>query len=411
MPSAWQERASLYLAGAAAATTVVSIAYSQILLGAAIVALLIAREEWRWPPVTWPVAAWMVWTVVSLAASGHAQGGLPQIKKFYVWLMLFVVYSALRTLPQIRAVTLAWVAGAMLSALWGFWQFVNMYRSTPRFFYYLYVNGTRITGLVDHWMTFSALLMMALLMAGAMLLYSTDRRLSSGDVRWLIPALAIIGAGILLAFTRSMWLGTVAGAVWLLWWKNKWLVAAVPLLIGIVLLANPLDIRERAFSAFRAKEGVLDSRAHRAALRRVGWEMIEAHPIVGVGPEQVGPQFLQYYPADLPHPLPIGWYKEHLHNIYIHYAAERGLPALGILLWFLGRALFDFWIALRRLPPPSEARWVLHGAIAVIIAVMISGWTELTLGHSQVLEMFLAVLACGYIAVDVSRSHLEKVGR
>ena len=244
-----------------------------------------------------------------------------------------------------------------------------------------------------------------------MLLYSTDRRLSSGDVRWLIPALAIIGAGILLAFTRSMWLGTVAGAVWLLWWKNKWLVAAVPLLIGIVLLANPLDIRERAFSAFRAKEGVLDSRAHRAALRRVGWEMIAAHPIVGVGPEQVGPQFLQYYPADLPHPLPIGWYKEHLHNIYIHYAAERGLPALGILLWFLGRALFDFWIALRRLPPPSEARWVLHGAIAVIIAVMISGWTELTLGHSQVLEMFLAVLACGYIAVDVSRSHLEKVGR
>ena len=59
----------------------------------------------------------------------------------------------------------------------------------------------------------------------------------------------------------------------------------------------------------------------------------------------------------------------------------------------------------------SEARWVMHGAIAVIIAVMISGWTELTLGHSQVLEMFLAVLACGYIAVDSSRSHLEKVNR
>jgi O-antigen ligase len=282
-----------------------------------------------------------------------------------------------------------------------------MYRSTPRFFYYVYVNGNRITGFVDHWMTFSALLMMTLLMAGAMLLYSTDRRLS----RWLVPALAIIGAGILLAFTRSMWVGTVAGALWLLWWKNKWLVAAVPLLIGIVLLVNPLDVRERAFSAFSAKEGVLDSRAHRAALRRVGWEMIRAHPIVGVGPEQVGPQFMQYYPADLPHPFPIGWYKEHLHNIYIHFAAERGLPALAALLWLLGRALFDFWTALRRLPAQSEARWVVHGSIAVIIAVMISGWTELTLGHSQVLEMFLAVLACGYIAVDASSSHLQKAGR
>ncbi|MGH9645689.1 MAG: O-antigen ligase family protein [Bryobacteraceae bacterium] len=404
-------KAPLYLAGAAAVASVIKIAPSQILLGLAIASLLIARDKWRWPPLTWPVAAWMGWTLVSLAASGHAQSGLPQVKKFYVWLMLLVVYSAIRTVPQIRAITLAWVAGATLSALWGFGQFVHMYRSTPRFFYYVYVNGNRITGFVDHWMTFSALLMMTLLMAGAMLLYSTDRRLSGRDLSWVTPALAIIAAGILLAFTRSMWLGTVAGALWLLWWKNKWLVAAVPLLIGIVLLANPLNVRERALSAFSAKEGVLDSRAHRAALRRVGWEMIRAHPIVGVGPEQVGPQFMRYYPADLPHPFPIAWYKEHLHNIYIHYAAERGLPALAALLWLLGRALFDFWIALRRLPVQFEARWVLHGAIAVIIAVMISGWTELTLGHSQVLEMFLAVLACGYIAVDSARSHLEKVNR
>lgn len=400
-------KAPLYLAGAAAVASVIKIAPSQILLGLAIAALLIVRDKWRWPPVVWPVLLWMAWTLVSLAASGHPYEGLPQVKKFYVWLMLFVVYSGLRTLPQIRAVTLAWVAGATLSALWGFGQFVQMYRATPRFFYYAYVNGNRITGFVDHWMTFSALLMMALLMAGAMLLYSADRRLSG----WLTAALAIVAAGILLAFTRSMWLGTIAGASWLLWWKNKWLIAAVPLLIGIVLLVNPLDVRDRAFSAFGAKEGVLDSRAHRAALRRVGWEMIAAHPIVGVGPEQVGPQFMQYYPADLPHPFPVAWYKEHLHNIYIHYAAERGLPALAALLWLLGRALFDFWVTLRRLPAQSESRWVLHGSIAVIIAVMISGWTELTLGHSQVLEMFLAVLACGYIAVDSSSSALKETRR
>ncbi len=411
MRSTWREDAPLYLAGAAAATTVVSIAYSEILLGMAVASLLFARDKWRWPPVTWPVVLWMVWTLISLAASGHVQAGMPQVKKFYVWLMLFAVYFALRTLPQIRAVTLAWVAGATLSALWGFRQFVHMYRSTPNDFYYAYVNGDRIIGFVDHWMTFSALLMMALLMGGAMLLFSPGWRRSGWLIPWVTPALAIVAAGILLAFTRSMWLGTVAGALWLLWWKNKWMVAAVPLAIGIVLLANPLNVRERALSAIRSQPGVLDSRAHRAALRRVGYEMIQAHPIVGVGPEQVGPQFMQYLPADLPHPFPTQWYKEHLHNIYIHYAAERGLPALAILLWLLGRALFDFWTALRRLPPESEARWVLHGAIAVVLAVMVSGWTELTLGHSQVLEMFLAVVACGYIAIDTSRSRRPEAGR
>src|SRR5438876_1333790 len=105
MPSSWREDAPVYLAGAAAATTVVSIAASQILLGLAFAAILIARDKWRWPPgrpnVTWPVALWMIWTLVSLAASGHANGGIPQVKKFYVWLMLFVVFSALRTLKQV----------------------------------------------------------------------------------------------------------------------------------------------------------------------------------------------------------------------------------------------------------------------------------------------------------------------
>ncbi len=78
--------------------------------------------------------------------------------------------------------------------------------------------------------------------------------------------------------------------------------------------------------------------------------MIKAHPFVGVGPEQVGPQFLDYLPADVPRPIPIEWYYQHLHNIYFHFAAERGLPALAALLWFFGQATLDFFRALRRLP-------------------------------------------------------------
>src|SRR5512143_3988877 len=121
MRPGWQEQAPVYLAGAAAATTVVSIAASQILLGLAIASLLIAvfikHDKWRWPPVVWPVALWMAWTLVSLAASGHAGGGMPQVKKFYVWLMLFVVFSALRSLNEIRILVVCWAAGATLSSL------------------------------------------------------------------------------------------------------------------------------------------------------------------------------------------------------------------------------------------------------------------------------------------------------
>jgi O-antigen ligase len=243
-------------------------------------------------------------------------------------------------------------------------------------------------------MTFSALSMMTLMMLGALLLYSRrDKRL-----RWLLAAGLIIGAAFVLAFTKTMWIGAAAGATWLLWWKNKWLAAPLPVLAAIVFVTNPFHVLDR-------------DRDHRAALRRAGWEMIQAHPLVGVGPEQVGPQFMDYLPADVARPIPKEWYVQHLHNIYIHFAAERGLPALAALLWLLGQSMFDFFRVLKRLPDESDDRWILHGAIAVVIAIAVSGWGEVNVGHSQVLEMFLAVIACGYVTIGALRSDSLKAGR
>ena len=391
--SGWTDQAPVYLAGAASAASGVSIAASQILLGLAFLAVIMVRE-WRWPPIVWPAVAWMTWTLVSLAASGHAREGLPQVKKFYVWLMLFVVYSGLRRLKEVRILVLCWAAGATLSSLWGFGQFTYKYITTPKDFYYAY-QSARITGFVDHWMTFSALSMMTLMMLGALLLFS---RSPQRQRPWLMAAGIVIGAGLVLAYTKTMWVGAAAGAMWLLWSKNKWLAAPLPVVAAIVLLLNPFHVLDR-------------DRAHRAALREVGWEMIKAHPLVGVGPEQVGPQFLNYLPSDIPRPVPVEWYYQHLHNIYFHFAAERGLPALAALLWFFGQGLLDFFRTLRRLPPDSQARWILHGAIATIIAILVSGWGEVNIGHSQVLEMFLAVIACGYIAVQNPSSDLQETRR
>ena len=377
-------QAPLYLAGAAATASVVSIAYSEILLAAAFAALLLfARDQWRWPPVVWPVAAWMGWTLISLGASGHAGEGWPQIKKFYVYLMLLVVYSALRTLKEASYVILGWAAGATLSSLWGFEQFIRKYLAAPPHLFYSSYVGARITGFTDHWMILSSLLMMALMFIGARLFFSRERRWSS----LLAAAGLIVGAALVLADTKSMWVGAAAGASWLLWSKNKWLAVPLPAMACVVLVFNPYHVLDR-------------DQEHRAALREVGWEMIKAHPVVGVGPEEVGPQFVNYLTPDIPRPIPIEWYYQHLHNIYFHFAAERGIPALAALLWFFGLALRDFFRALRRVPADSEARWILHGAIAVIITILVSGWGEVNIGHSQVLEMFLAAMAFGYIAVD-----------
>ncbi len=63
--------------------------------------------------------------------------------------------------------------------------------------------------------------------------------------------------------------------------------------------------------------------------------------------------------------------------------------------------LTDFWTSLRKLPPDAgDRRFILNGAIAVILATMVAGFFEHNLGDSEVLTMFLVVAACGYVVVD-----------
>ncbi|HEY7334726.1 MAG TPA: O-antigen ligase family protein [Bryobacteraceae bacterium] len=392
---AWLEQAPLYLTAAAAVATEVSIAAFQILMGMALVALIAGRAKFRWPPVATPLAAWMGWTLISAASHNDFHAGLPQIKKFYVYLMLFLVVAAVREMREIRGIVLGWTAAASASAAWSMEQFARKYHAAhvAHVDFYMSYVGARITGFMDHWMTFSGQTMMALLLILALVLLSRDRRWRP----WLIAAGCLVAAALLAAETRSMWGGAAAGAAYLLWFKRRRLVLALPVMLAAALLVNPFELRERIVSIVRPRADV-DSNEHRAILRRVGWEMIKAHPLVGLGPEQVGPNFERYLPPEVPKPLPNGYYA-HLHNIYFHYAAERGLPALAALLWFFGRALYDFARALRRLPAASEARWMLHGAIAAIVAFMLGGYFEVNWGDSEVLGMLLAIVGCGYAAL------------
>jgi len=389
----WRERLPLYFAGGSAVASVVSIAASQILLGLALASLIAAWRKPRWLPVYPALIAWCALTIVSALVSGHARGAFPQIKKFYVYLMLVVVSTAFTSLKQVRTLVLFWTAAAACSAAWSCVQFAHKYRASiggGTDFYQAYVSD-RVTGFMDHWMTFSGEMMMALLLVGSLVLFALNRR----GLAWVYPAGGLITVGLIAGFTRSMWMGAAVPGAFLLWRKKPVLILAVPVALGLLLLFNPFQVRDRLVS-IRVPRGDLDSNAHRELTRAVGLRMIEAHPVFGVGPEQVGPQFESYLPPDTPRPLPRGYYG-HLHNIYYHYGAERGLVALAALLWFLGRAFYDFARGIGTVKP--EARWVLYGALTVLVAELLSGYFEVNLGDSEVLAMFLSVVACGYVAL------------
>src|SRR5689334_711510 len=171
-------RAGRWLAFGSSSLIIVGIAPSQILLGLALAALLLSGEELRLPPIKLPLGLFLLGTLVAVAFSGDPVAGWPQIRKFYVFSQLLVVFSLLRDLVLIRWLFLSWAALGSLSALLSFVQFAAKVRQAQESnlnIYNFYV-GERITGFMSHWYTFSALEMFILIMLASFLFFAPQRR-------------------------------------------------------------------------------------------------------------------------------------------------------------------------------------------------------------------------------------------
>jgi putative inorganic carbon (hco3(-)) transporter len=386
-------RAALYVTLGSAVSILFSIALSQFLLGLALALLLVSKERWRFPPIERPLLVFFLLTVVAMAFSANPLAGLVQVRKFFVFGIALAVATTYRRIKPVMWTMAAWGGVAAISALRGIGQFVQRYREAHQTGsdYYEFYLDSRLTGFASHWMTFGGELMIVLLMLGALLLFAFDTkvRIFAGVI------LPILGLALVLGLTRGIFLaGVPAGILYLLWNWRRWSIALVPLVGLTAFWISPPHIKERVLSVVQP-HGMDDSNERRVILTRTGIAMIRAHPWLGLGPEQVGPQFADFVPSDIPRPLPKGWYG-HLHNVYLQYAAERGIPALGVMLWLLFKILTDLHGAAKQ-PRFKPVAWALYGAVAAEIGVLAEGFFEYNLGDSEVLTMFLVVVTCGYV--------------
>lgn len=360
-----------------------SIAASQICLGAAVALWLAARKRFEMPPLKGPLLLFMGWTIIAAIVSVDHFAALPQIKKMLGFAMLPVIYTLFRTTSAARRLMEAWFAIGFITVSVSFVQFYLKWREfiardEPFLLGYL---GDRITGLMSHWMTFSETTLLILVVLGSYVLFR-DRDRRDGALWSLLTVW--LAAGIVLSWTRSAWIAMAGVGAYLVWfWKPRLLWLAPIALMGLPFVVSQ-EVTTRVDS--------------RVIMWRTGVRMIQDHPWFGVGPERVGPTFMDYLPPDVPKELPVAYYA-HLHNTFVHYAAERGLPIVLALLWLFGKVLWDMSRALRRLPPgPSDERFLLHAAITATIALLIVGMSNVSMGDSEVLDAWLGVVAVGYRA-------------
>lgn len=371
--------------------SLLSITVSHILLGIAIVTTFRQWKSARYPKGAWLLVAFFLLTLLSVVAANDIRTAWPYLRKFFVLLLVPCIAATFAGPAYARRTFLTIAALGVSSATLGIAQYFSKYLAAARSgqdFVEAY-TGSRITGFMSHWSTFSEGIMIAFLLIGAYLLF-TPRRL------WPLVMATLIGVAILLAETRGVWFAVLGGVLYLVWcWRPRYVVA-VPIAVVITFVASPRAVQERAISILRPR-GDLDSNAHRIALLRTGVRMVVAHPILGLGPGNTLRRFDHYAPADIARPFPKTWYLGHLHNTYVQYAAERGVPAMASLVAFI---LWTCWRTARWARFSGQHSWLGHAVVAALIGVLIAGCFEHNLGDSETLQLSLGLLTIGGLLAD-----------
>ena len=368
----------------AATSVLISIAAAETFLAMAFLAAIITRRgRLALPSYMIPLCAFMVTTILALLMSPQPDVGMGAVRKFVLFTMGILAANLVNTPSRARisiAVLLGVAAATSVFALVQFGIAYSRFLATQS----LADDPTvlaRITGFMGHWMTFSGELMLVWCAA-------VPAILTLGK-RWMIP-LGIVGTALVLTFTRSVWLGAIAGFVVIMFLMPRKLWIGVVAPIAFVAVVTSGLIVHRVALSFQ-QQGFAPDTA-RLELFIGGVRMIKDHPLFGVGPERIHTEFPRYYRgSDLKN---ANFYYGHLENNVLQLAAERGLPCLAAFLWFI----FEIYARLLGLlrNAASDSRWIVLAALSALTGFMISGFLNYNFGDSEVLLLLLFIVSLPY---------------
>jgi putative inorganic carbon (HCO3(-)) transporter len=388
-PSAGLERAAYYAMLAFVALLPFSIFASELLLtiaGLLWVALIVrGHEQFDVPRMFWPLAAYAGATLIAALFSIDPRNSFIDCKQLLLFFIVPIAYRVLSGRRALTAIDVIITAGA-ISAVIGLVQFGILQ------FDHL---GQRPRGSLGMYMTYSGQLMLVACTATARLLFRNDDRL------WTALVMPALVAALAATLTRNVWIGACAGIGLLFLIRDFRLVALIPVVAALFLAFAPPQLTERFYSSFRMKtlrhdsattEASVLSNRDRVAMLHSGWRIIQKNPLTGVGPDMV----VRVYPH-YRDPQAVQQLNSHLHNVPLQIAAERGIPALLIWLWFVFTLLRDFFRARHTTRVPS----IVTAALACTVAMLAAGMFEYNFGDSEVLMLFLVLVTLPYAAERV----------
>jgi O-antigen ligase len=374
------ERAAWLALLAFAASLQVSIGAASILLTITAVlwlALIVRnRERIEVPGMFWPLAVYAAATMISAAFARYPMDSLRDTKQLVLFAIVPIAYRLLKGRRSLTAVDVIITVGA-LEAVYGIVQYAILdYDDLQR----------RVQGSLTHYMTYSGVLMLAACTAAARIMFRSEDRTWASLV---MPALLV---AIALTMSRNAWVGICVGIGVLLLLRDFRLIGLLPVAAALFLAVAPAQLSQRLYSTFSLKD---PSNRDRVAMMKSGMRIIRDYPLTGVGPDGIRHVYADYRDPSAVRPL-----NPHLHNVPIQIAAERGLPALAIWIWFIAVLIRD----LLRKNRSSPMRSLPTAALAAVMAMLAAGMFEYNFGDSEFLMLFLLIVTLPYAADRVPAS-------
>ena len=336
-------------------------------------------RQWR-VPLLMPFSAFALASGLATILAVEPLESLIELRNVFEALVFYLIVNQVTTEERTTTLVRVLIVTTTLVALYGLSQS------------FTYGVHFRVRGTMDSKMTFAGLLMLVDLMALAQVLFRTHRR----QLRWTLPALLLITAALLMTQTRSAWCGLIVGCCVLFGLHKRVLLLAVPLGALVTLLLVPQPIKLRALSIVDRRDITAQERL---SMWSSGLHIICDYPWTGVGMGAMARRYDQYREPD----SPVDPKKRmgHLHNNLIQIAAERGLLGLACWLWIWGAYGYHTWRMYGRLGPESrQAKALVVGSLASVIAFQIEGLFEYNFGDSEVITLTYFLMALPFVVFD-----------
>ena len=155
------------------------------------------------------------------------------------------------------------------------------------------------------------------------------------------------------------------------------------LMINVAFARILFDTRERTWAVIVLPALVV---ALALTLTRSAW----IGSVIGVGILLVlkNVRLLAVAPAALLLLIFLNALNQHLHNVPLQIAAERGLPALALWLWFVGAVVVDLAKRVRH----KSTQGVAAAGLAAVASMVAAGMFEYNFGDSEFLMLLLVLI-------------------